>query len=178
MSAINVVSVMRKTGTPTALVLDFDVLRLQWKHDHLSSLGVPAEKLEKATKLLGECRFKIDSFNSQENSQNIKLAPKEYLRQHGMNAFEGNSRSCFHETIELLAEYGLFIIASGDLESFVASTLGFSRVNLSKEEIIVNQALRILEANSFSIQDEPLIAQSNIWCFLGAINQWLKAHVE
>lgn len=167
-AVINVANVVRATGTPVAMILDFDVLRLGWSEEHLSKIGLPkCDHLSMLTSI-GECQKIIENIAK---DSPVGKSTKELLKQ-GISMVDEELRQSFMYVIKKFAKYGLFIAELGDLESMLASDLKFSRNSLSKENIVMDIGLKKLEKKDYEIPHE-LAEHVGIWGLLCKIRSWI-----
>lgn len=174
---LNVANVLLQTGTPTAAVLDFDVLfsdSIQWNESILNQIEVPSSDQNDLMNLIDEVKrllhVKVSGLEKKEAKATVK--------QNGLNLLDGSARSDGETLLHLLAKSGVFIVADGEVESLVANSLGFSRLNLSKDRVVIEIGMKKLANNEYAIPENLSDPLGSIWSLLSGIGAWAKSRVD
>jgi hypothetical protein len=151
---------LRKTGIPIACIYDFDVIRtdkknkertrILWKNivsacniDEITSKEVEQQRQDISEKL-SNCNSSIDIFKN----FNRDLVSSSLL--YSIDSF-----------LDKLSEYGIFIVPTGDLESWIPS---------SKDSQWFQMALNWIETNDIQMDSNYL----SVWSFMQKIKKWIK----
>ncbi|MBX9720913.1 MAG: AAA family ATPase [Candidatus Obscuribacterales bacterium] len=173
---LNVTESVRRTGTPTAAILDFDVLYdgIVWNEEMLSSLGVPqlaAESfVQQIMQVKAALQIKLDGL--------AKDAVKKALKHEGLSLLAGEGRILAEDLLLKLRAYGVFVLPQGEMETMVANTLLFSRKNLSKDEIVIENGMKKLANNEFQIPADVSNPLTSMWGLLSNVAEWVRKSLE
>lgn len=168
-TVLNVAHVMRRTGTPTAMIVDFDFLRLGWSVDHIARIGIPHSEVSSVLAELNVLKEILDKAAVSAGGAFLK----QKLRNEGIDFFDSKTKQKCVELLDVFESCGLFILRHGDLEQLVSSTLNFKRENLSKEQVLIDIALKRLEFRKYEIPSELNTGDTNVWRLLYKIKRWL-----
>ena len=169
------VAPLRKMGVPAAAIVDIDFLTKpdkEWKN-LIDACQIEAQEQSIYTKYRDsiikefKIKLKIKDCPSLTEEEKNKAAKKlgEKIKKKGIKVFSSNSKeySKAKDLIEFLAEYGLFIIPTGELESWIPE--------LNKGSDWDNNWLEKMGkpvAEDFDIQQEL-----NKWGFMQKIAEWI-----
>jgi len=152
-----IVDPLRKLGIPVAAVVDIDVLNdggQEW-NGHLNAIDIPP----------GE----RDAYAIRRNNTFIALkkADMNYKKNGGINLLTGNDLKMAQNLLEDLAQYGLFIVPHGEIESWLANL----DVNRSKNTWLHS----IFEKMGSDPNSDNYVKPANgdVWDFMGKIASWM-----
>ncbi len=148
---------LRHLGIPTAAILDLDVLKeggSVWT-SLLSSASIP--NIEHAP--LGQIRSSVNKA--------FEMSGKDMKRDGGVSLLNGADAEAAINLIQKLAEYGIFVVPSGELESWLG-TLGIAGHG---PKWLVDMFQRMGEDEADSEYVRP--SENDVWSFLTAIRSWL-----
>lgn len=148
---------LRLSGVPAAICADFDLVFIPVEFGNvISSANIPKPIADALHALKSNMMNGIDQ-NEREN-----------IKKQGINYFSGDKRAAAQEIISILNRYGVFIIPTGELESWLR-TMGV-------EGKKVGRVIQILEKFGNDPTDDQYVrpAQGDIWDYIRSVTMWLK----
>lgn len=158
-----IVKLLRKMGVPTVGIVDLDVLAeggTNWAHQ-MTGLGIPdAMHQSLETLRLGVfCSLKAASNNADR---------KDYKRRGGIELLDQGPREAAADLLSKLLEYGLLVVAKGEVEAWLSQLAN----DLSKHTWLREIFERL--GNNPKGENYVLPTDGDVWDFIGSANQWLK----
>ena len=154
-----IVAPLRRMGIPAAVIVDLDVLKDGdgWKK-LLRAANVPTLQHQ----ALSNERIQI--------VRQLDLADPDWKRNGGIAVLEGESNEAASNLLQVLADYGVFIVYSGELESWL-SHLGAT--NHGPQWLMA-----AFEKMGENPDDEQYLnpGEGDVWGFIGRIRDWMVAH--
>jgi len=157
-----IVGMLRKMGVPAIGIVDLDIFAeggAVWT-TQMGAIAMPAAMTES---LASERRTTLQNLKSQSSDSE----KKDYKRRGGITLLEESDREAAESLIDRLAEYGLFIVRNGEVESWLPS------LNVPREK---NKWLgQIFETMGSNPEAEEYVSPSegDVWDFIGSCNTWL-----
>jgi AAA domain, putative AbiEii toxin, Type IV TA system len=148
---------LRDLGIPTVGIVDIDILKeggSVWS-SFLESAFIP--EIERST--LSTARVKV--------KQRFDQTGKDMKRDGGIQLLAADDREAASNLLERLAEYGLFVVANGELESWLNNlgATGHSPAWL----ISVFEKMGDDPTNPTYLKP----SDADVWAFLGSVRRWL-----
>jgi hypothetical protein len=153
----DVVRPLRELGIPAAGIVDIDVLKeggAVWQKP-LEGAFIPSFS---HPGLQADRRTLLDAFAA---------TGKDMKRDGGVDLLDKNGREACSAIFDQLAEYGVFVVERGELESWLPS-LGVER---NKATWLVNIFERMGEDSSDTTYVRP--ESGDVWDFIGKIKMWI-----
>lgn len=152
-----IVGPLRKLGIPAVGVVDIDVIKeggSVWSHQ-LQNINVPDLTRESMSTLRSSAKRAAD-----QSGKNIK-------RDGGLDVFTGNDREAVEGLFNQLAEYGLFVVYGGELESWLT--------DLEATGHGPSWLIDVFERMGSDPDDGDYIGPTDgdVWDFVGSIKKWL-----
>ena len=153
-----IIQPLRELGIPTAGVVDVDILKDGGKTwiDFLHGGYMP----EASHEGLGNIRAKI--------KQRCDASSKDMKRDGGIAILTSNDREAANNLFDQLAEYGLFVVRSGELESWLK--------NLESSGHGPTWLVQTFEKMGENPDDSSYVrpGPGDVWDFVRAIRTWLQ----
>ena len=152
-----IVTPLRELGIPAVGIVDIDVLKdggTVWTR-FLTSGSIPKAEHESLAILRKEIKDKFDATN------------KDMKREGGIELLSGSDKEATKNLFEKLAEYGLFVVPNGELESWLP--------NLGVPGHGPEWLIAVFEIMGENPESPSYLKPSNedVWKFLGDIRSWL-----
>jgi len=155
-----IIAPLRRLGVAAAAVVDIDLL-LEGKSDSFQTL-IEAAGVPPATRQsLGQLRGQLHAI----------LKPKDKaLKKDGINCVTGDERLDLKNFVEQMAQYGVFLVYSGELECWLPN---LERQQWSgKNEWLLKTFEALGEDSSDPNYVKP--AEGDVWAFIGHLSSWLQ----
>ena len=152
-----IVRPLRQLGIPAAGVVDVDVIKeggTVWAN-LLESAGLPNLEQSALANLRAAAKAKFDATN-----KNMK-------RDGGLDLLSGQDREAVENLFAKLAEYGVFVVQGGELESWLRPLHAFGH----GPQWLITIFERLGENPDASDYIRP--ASDDVWKFMRSIRQWL-----
>lgn len=153
---------LREVGIPTALIIDIDTMRAQlseWKHI-LEACNLPKILNTKMTEARSLIRAEVPAGDEIKNRE---------FKQHGLDFLTAPTKRKASRAINLLAEYGVFVVPVGELECWLSSL----HIKEKKKSKWVRKAFTKMGATADA--DNYLQPKSNdVWKFVDNVATWLE----
>lgn len=153
----DIVAPMRALGVPTAAIVDLDVVEhggTEWAK-FMIACHVP--QLERSA--LENTRHHVRAA--------LNKADKDYKRKGGIDLLQKDDKEAAQNFLNRLAEYGLFVVARGEVENWLAHL----PLNRSKHTWLHEVFEKIGDAPDDKSYVKP--TDDDVWKFLSDINHWL-----
>lgn len=158
-SAIHrVLKPLRELGIPTAAIVDVDVIKeggAVWT-GWLNALNIP----EPNHQGFANDRLAIDNAR--------KTLPSDFKTHGGVECFNASIKEAANNLFDRLAEYGLFVVRNGELESW----LKHLEVNTKKEERWLFDIFDKMGKVGSPEYVQP--SKGDVWDFIGQVKNWLQ----
>lgn len=158
-----IVGLLRKMGVPCAGVVDLDVVSeggTNWTNQ-ATSIGIPTAM---RTSVEASRKSTFDSLKAVSNDND----PKAYKRDGGINLLEGGDKEAAEAFLVSLAEYGLFVVPTGEIESWLPN-LDIPRAKYTwLRQIFEKMGTNPTEAGYVN----P--SEGDVWEFIGSLQNWLN----
>jgi ABC-type cobalamin/Fe3+-siderophores transport system ATPase subunit len=154
-----IIEPLRRLGIPAAAIVDIDVVKdggNNWT-DFLSSIGVPDE----LHLSLGQLRASVN--------KSFKDSGKCMKKDGGIAVLNSGAAEAAVTLVNLLAEYGGFVVPGGELESWLMS-LG---ITARKSEWLIEMFERMGEEPNTESYVRP--GAGDVWAFMDSVRAWLIA---
>jgi hypothetical protein len=152
---------LRYLGVPTAAILDLDVINegkvVVW-HDLLAACGVPKNQWKRIIDLRDKLLSAFNQLRSKRNNA---------LKRGGMNKLPTADQEIGWKLLRTLKNYGIFIVPTGELESWFASL----NIRGRRTTWLMNLFKKIGTS-----EDDPNYLSAgtgDVWDFLSEIKTWL-----
>ena len=148
------VAPLRTMGVPAAAVVDFDIFKGNDLRDLLADCSVP----EAVRQGIGQLRGQVEKYFD---------ADKGAMKTAGITALDGKQREACQKLLDDLASYGIFVVPSGEVETWLASIgAGASKGNWLPT---IFEAMKSDPADPDYVQP----AEGDVWQFVSSIGEWI-----
>ena len=154
----NIVGPLRSLGIPAAGIVDVDIYKdggSVWSN-LLNAFGVPKVSQTGMAALRANLKLKFDEAN------------KNPGRNGGINVLDGEDKKAGNDLFDQLAQYGLFVVRHGELESWLPGIASQS----NKADWLVEALTNLGEDPASTEYKQP--ASGDVWDFIGEIEKWCK----
>ncbi len=154
----NLIGTLRKFGIPAAAICDIDIIKdggATWK-GWMTAAGVP-DALHSG---YGANRDAVEKVFS---SQGINMKSEG-----GVSALTTSDRHACQQLLSTLAEYGVFVVPGGELESWLPEM----NIQGKKDEWVDNALHNMGSDPTESTYLKP--ATDDVWYFMKSISQWIS----
>jgi ABC-type thiamine transport system ATPase subunit len=156
-TAYRIARPLRQLGIPAAIIVDIDILKdggSQWTN-MMEAVNVPESRIQSLAMLRSSLKTKFEA-----SGRNMK-------RDGGKNLLSPEDQEAFQSFIDQLAEYGVFVVPTGELESWLQS-LGATGHG---SEWLMDIFERMGSERSSSGYVRP--TAGDVWDFVRRVNAWL-----
>ena len=156
-------SPLRKAGIPTVALYDLDIIKKE---------NLPNEETTLWKKIMEYANVPADEINSLDEKRQIlqdSLQPKTSdslnpFKKKGISLLEGDEKVQAEDFLKEVQKYGIFIVPTGDLESWTEDLVGES---FEKTIWLVNMLEKLEEL-------DPKPKNQGIWEFVSKIKEWIE----
>lgn len=151
-----IIEPLRQLGIPAAGIVDVDILKdggKKWT-EFLKSGFIPELEYQSLADLRNAVKQKCDD------------TQKDMKKQGGINILSGSDKEAANNLFDKLAEYGLFVVRKGEIESWLLP-LGVTGHG-------PNWLIKIFEKMGEDPESQDYLKPSNndVWAFCGEIKKW------